>query len=373
MSTDLVPIQVLSIEEIETIANHAVKSGFYPDLARNPSAATMLALRCQAEGVPAGLAFAQFHVIEGKPSMRADAMHARFLAAGGRIRWVKSDARECTAEFTHPVYGPEGLRITVTIEQMIQRGITGGKDGMKANWRRFPESMLRARVISQGVRAIMPGVVCGIYTPEEVADGTAGDVVIEARAMAPEAIEAPDPLPPPAIEAPKPAKAAGPTMVDFRAWCEGKAGDYETDVPGILSALADGLVAAGRIDTPKSRQPKNLAKATFESWQVDRTACSMILADAFRKDDEADGFGDLGEEEDIADIEPGEPEDVPPPSPPPPPSNGTRKPLAKSKFARPEEPPRDDLDPPPARQSSGAAAIAARAEELRSTEGGNDD
>lgn len=388
MSTDLVPVQVLSIEEIETIANHAVKSGFYPDLARNPSAATMLALRCQAEGVPAGLAFAQFHVIEGKPAMRADAMHARFLAAGGRIRWVKSDARECAAEFTHPVYGPEGIRITVTIEQMMQRGITGGKDGMKANWRRFPESMLRARVISQGVRAILPGVVCGIYTPEEVADGTTGDVILEARPVAsveaprPVAIEPPAPAPP-AIEAPRP---AGPSMVEFRAWCDVKASDYGVDVPRLVGELADGLVAAGRIDTPKNRQPKVLARAVHPAWLEDKTACSMILADAFRPDpDEADAFGDLEEEEDIPDIEPGEPEDVPvvgsaaagppvpPPAPPPPPA-GKRGALAPRKSAPPADPPVDDVDMmPAARQSSGAAAIAARAQEIRSSEGGNDD
>ena len=54
----------------------------------------------------------------------------------------------------------------------------GGKD----MWKKYPRQMLRARVISEGVRAICPGVTAGFYTPEEVADfpQTRGEVSIEA-------------------------------------------------------------------------------------------------------------------------------------------------------------------------------------------------
>jgi hypothetical protein len=40
--------------------------------------------------------------------------------------------------------------------------------GSKDNWKSYPRQMLRARVISEGVRATFPAVLNGMYTPEEV-------------------------------------------------------------------------------------------------------------------------------------------------------------------------------------------------------------
>ena len=37
-------------------------------------------------------------------------------------------------------------------------------------WHKYPRQMLRARVISEGIRAVYPGGCSGFYTPEEVAD-----------------------------------------------------------------------------------------------------------------------------------------------------------------------------------------------------------
>ena len=37
-------------------------------------------------------------------------------------------------------------------------------------WTKYPRQMLRARVISEGIRATNPAVATGMYTPEEVQD-----------------------------------------------------------------------------------------------------------------------------------------------------------------------------------------------------------
>ena len=42
--------------------------------------------------------------------------------------------------------------------------------------------MLRARVISEGIRTVYPGVVVGVYTPEEVSDMPQQGNVIETQA-----------------------------------------------------------------------------------------------------------------------------------------------------------------------------------------------
>src|SRR5207253_3013162 len=40
----------------------------------------------------------------------------------------------------------------------------------KDNWKNYPRQMLTARVISEGIRTVLPGVVAGVYTPEENQD-----------------------------------------------------------------------------------------------------------------------------------------------------------------------------------------------------------
>lgn len=158
-----------TVDDMDFMARHVAAAGLWPEL-RNASAAFALMLRCQAEGIHPGLATATFHVIEGKLSMRADAMHARFLQAGGRVKWGESSPTACEATFSHPEFAPEGFPVRVTFEEMDKAGVTRGKDGLKANWKRFPRSMLRARCVSEGVRAVHPGIVAGIYTPEEIQD-----------------------------------------------------------------------------------------------------------------------------------------------------------------------------------------------------------
>ena len=43
--------------------------------------------------------------------------------------------------------------------------------------------MLAARVISEGVRAVLPAIICGMYTPEEITDGIEVSVVQSAPSV----------------------------------------------------------------------------------------------------------------------------------------------------------------------------------------------
>jgi hypothetical protein len=151
--------------DLMMMAEQVAKSRLFPGF-ETPQAAFALMLLCQSEGLHPMQAVRRFHLINGKPSMRADAMQAEYQRQGGTVRWLKSDAGECRARFLHPVHAPEpGLEIEWTIARAGLAGLTGNP-----TWKKFPAQMLRARVISEGVRAVLPGVVCGIYTPEEVGD-----------------------------------------------------------------------------------------------------------------------------------------------------------------------------------------------------------
>jgi hypothetical protein len=104
-----------------------------------------------------------FHVIQGRPALKADAMLARFQQAGGSVQWKEYTDEKVTGLFTHPQGG--SLELSWTLRQAKEIGIAN-----KDNWKNYPRAMLRARVISEGIRSVFPGCVVGVYTPEEVQD-----------------------------------------------------------------------------------------------------------------------------------------------------------------------------------------------------------
>ena len=121
----------------------------------------------------------EYHIIEGKLSMKARAIHAKFLDRGGRIVWNESSNKVCEATFYHEKYCPKGHFLSLTMEELINSGVAVGKGGsVKSNYKKFPRQMLRARLISEGVTMIDPGTTQGLYTPEEVSDFDTRDIVI---------------------------------------------------------------------------------------------------------------------------------------------------------------------------------------------------
>jgi len=130
---------------------------------KNAQEAMAIMLLCQAENLHPAVAMRDFHVIQGRPALKADAMLARFQQAGGTVNWKEYTDEQVTGVFSHPQGGT--LELTWTLAQAKKIGIA-----TKDNWKNYPRAMLRARVISEGIRAVFPGCVVGVYTPEEVQD-----------------------------------------------------------------------------------------------------------------------------------------------------------------------------------------------------------
>ena len=152
---------LVPVTDIQTMAAAVAKSGLFG--VKNPEQAMALMLVAQAEGLHPATAARDYHVIQGRPALKADAMLARFQAAGGKVEW-KVYTNECvTGVFSHPQGG--SLELSWTLDQAKQIGLAG-----KDNWKNYPRAMLRSRVISEGIRAVYPGCVVGTYTPEEVED-----------------------------------------------------------------------------------------------------------------------------------------------------------------------------------------------------------
>jgi hypothetical protein len=152
----------IPVSDIERMAMAVAKSQLFGIKSNDQALALMLI--AQAEGRHPAIAARDYHIVQGRPTLKADAMLARFQEAGGRVEWHCYTGERCEATFSHPAGG--SLRMGWTLADAKQAGLTG-KPGP---WQQFPRAMLRARLISEGIRTVYPGVVCGTYTPEEVAD-----------------------------------------------------------------------------------------------------------------------------------------------------------------------------------------------------------
>jgi len=152
---------IVPLQDIQAMAEVAASSKMFGFKSTQEAMAIMLL--CQAEGLHPAIAMRDFHVIQGRPALKADAMLARFQQAGGSVVWKEYTNDAVTGLFTHPQGG--SLEVTWTLVQAQSIGIAN-----KDNWKNYPRAMLRARVISEGIRAVFPGCVVGVYTPEEVQD-----------------------------------------------------------------------------------------------------------------------------------------------------------------------------------------------------------
>lgn len=158
---------IVPFAQQQTLAEAFVKSGLFG--IKDTSQALALMALCEAEGLHPAKAVQEYHIIQGKPARKADAVLARFQAAGGSVKWGAYSDTEVAGTFTHP----QGGSVTVhwTIADANRIGLAG-----KDNWKNYPRAMLRARCISEGVRTVFPGVTVGTYTVEEMQDMTPAQI-----------------------------------------------------------------------------------------------------------------------------------------------------------------------------------------------------
>lgn len=156
-------LATVSVTEMERIADEVVKSGLFGF--KTAAQAMAIMAIAQADGVHPAVAVRDYHIVQNRPCMKADAMLARFQKAGGVVKWVEYSDAKVAGEFSHPTASPHPVRIEWTIEQAKRIGLAG-----KDNWKNYPRAMLRARVISEGVRTVYPGIAPGIYSVEEARD-----------------------------------------------------------------------------------------------------------------------------------------------------------------------------------------------------------
>jgi len=152
---------LVPLAEIERAASYIAKSGLFGVKSQEQACALMLV--AQSEGLHYARAAAAYDVIQGRPALKSSEVLSRFQNAGGTVKYKQSTATTCIVELSHPQGGI--LEIAWTIDRAKKAGLIA-----KDNWQKYPEQMLRARAVSEGVRALFPACLNGFYAAEEVQD-----------------------------------------------------------------------------------------------------------------------------------------------------------------------------------------------------------
>jgi hypothetical protein len=134
-----------------------------PLFKKKPEDMFALMLIAQAEGKHPAIAAQEYDIIDGRPAINSRSTQARFQLSGGKIKWIERTDKKVSCELSHPDGG--SLTITWDMDRAKQAGLTG-----KSNWLKYPMQMLSARCVAEGVRALYPACLSGMYTVEEVQD-----------------------------------------------------------------------------------------------------------------------------------------------------------------------------------------------------------
>ena len=113
-----------------------------------------------AEGIPIGKAIHEYNVINGRLALKSEAMLARFQNAGGRIEYPVYTDEKVTASAHHQKGG--ALTVTWTLADAKRAGLLSNP-----TWAKHPRAMLKARAVSEAVRAVYPACLTGVPVEEE--------------------------------------------------------------------------------------------------------------------------------------------------------------------------------------------------------------
>ena len=192
---DLVPINMAEkITDVVEYCTEFAEAATRFTGAQSVAEGKAVMLTCLQEGLTIVEFSRRYHLLDGRPTMRTDAMLAEFrLNYGGKFKIVQcdehgseihlTDADGVTTEWRmtweqmqesrwpwKPVKGAKGQTIPISSVPVAQREL-------KTNWSTAEdrENMMWARLVSKALRRVCPELVAGVYTPEEAQDFTPED------------------------------------------------------------------------------------------------------------------------------------------------------------------------------------------------------
>lgn len=273
-----------TMSDMERVALAIAKGGLFGS--GDPNAVLTLCMLAQAEGQHPAVVFRDYHIINGKPAKKSEAMQRDFLMAGGKIEWHRLEDECVDATFSHPQGGT--VRISWDNARVAQAQL-----GSNPMHKKYPRQMKKARVIAEGVRTVWPSATSGLYEPGEV------------QGMSDETATTP---PMPAAKRARDLKAEAPAIElhaepvdDPRAKAEAWVKTHTEAVADCADMAAlDAVIATGRGAVAKlDRDHKDLREAVMDAYSAKGEALEAAIANATPgnepADDMGDGFADEGD------------------------------------------------------------------------------
>ena len=187
------------MEAIKQMGEWITKSGLFG--CEKVEQGMVLAMASYAERRPITDICRMYHIIDGKLSMRAEAILSKFNEHGGEHFWEKSDDKEAVLVLTKGKF--KDFKVSFTIKDAERAGLCGKDGAMRkrqtrpGGWQKYPDAMLRSRATSKGVKMVDPTVSVGVSTPEELEDMRPAVVVnTSSSLLAPPPVAPPVPPPP---------------------------------------------------------------------------------------------------------------------------------------------------------------------------------
>lgn len=160
-----------TVAETKALSIDLSKSQLLPfALRKKPEDVFAIVMTGQELGMAPMTALRAIHIIEGKPSLSADAMGALVMKSPACDYLTLVESTDKVATYRAKRRGSPGeTTMSFTIEEAKRAGLLS-----KGNWAKYPAAMLRARCLAAICRAVFPDVCLGIYeeTSEELERST---------------------------------------------------------------------------------------------------------------------------------------------------------------------------------------------------------
>jgi hypothetical protein len=172
-------LQPNSVADAYWLAKAMMNSRLYTKFG-NPEAILATMIRGKELGFPVLTSLDMFHVIQGRPSLSANAIQAMAerLPECEFLRCVKSDSKSAEWETKHRKHGKQ-TQFEYTIDDAVAAGLATpepapppppGKDDRRGQWDKRRKEMLRKTAMVQLVRMVYPSAALGLYAREELTD-----------------------------------------------------------------------------------------------------------------------------------------------------------------------------------------------------------
>ena len=170
-------------QQMRGVADLLVKSGTLPKaLAERGHAGVMTVLWAARElGLTAMQGIKWIAVVEGRPSLMAQGMHAVIQRSGMAevFEVTEISSERCTVRAKR-----RGDIAPIDVTWTIQDAKRAGLIKERGAWEKYPRDMLRSRAISEAARMRFPAEIGGMYTPEETESTLAADAPVQEQPAA---------------------------------------------------------------------------------------------------------------------------------------------------------------------------------------------